>query len=150
MRIHRSTPFPATPNESSTRRTSASAAVHQCRDTVPGSNYALFGTYDRRLSGACAARHFSARRHRAAPRALFESADLIFVDGPKDGHTEARILANLDTLKLAPHVVIVFDDIRVMHMVDTWRRIARPKMDLSSFGHWSGTGLIDWNGEPGR
>ncbi|WP_164546837.1 MULTISPECIES: hypothetical protein [unclassified Variovorax] len=46
--------------------------------------------------------------------------------------------------------MIVFDDIRVMHMVDTWRRIARPKMDLSSFGHWSGTGLIDWNGEPGR
>lgn len=83
-------------------------------------------------------------------RALFESADLIFVDGPKDGHTEARILANLETLKLAPHVVIVFDDIRVMNMVDTWRRIARPKMDLSSFGHWSGTGLIDWNGEPGR
>ena len=79
-------------------------------------------------------------------RALFESADLIFVDGPKDGRTEADILVNLATLNLSPDVVIVFDDIRVINMIDIWRRIVRPKMDLSSFGHWSGTGLIDWNG----
>lgn len=79
-------------------------------------------------------------------RALFESADLIFVDGPKDGRTEADILANLATLNLSRDVVIVFDDIRVVNMIDIWRRIGQPKMDLTSFGHWSGTGLIDWNG----
>ena len=79
-------------------------------------------------------------------RALFESADLIFVDGPKDGRTEADILVNLSTLKLSRDVVIVFDDIRVINMIDIWRRIGQPKMDLTSFGHWSGTGLIDWNG----
>ncbi|QSI32029.1 methyltransferase [Variovorax sp. RKNM96] len=79
-------------------------------------------------------------------RALFESADLIFVDGPKDGRTEADILANLSTLNLSRDAVIVFDDIRVVNMIDIWRRIAQPKMDLTSFGHWSGTGLIDWNG----
>ncbi|MDQ0070282.1 putative O-methyltransferase YrrM [Variovorax boronicumulans] len=79
-------------------------------------------------------------------RALFESADLIFVDGPKDGWTEADILVNLSTLNLSRDVVIVFDDIRVVNMIDIWRRVAQPKMDLTSFGHWSGTGLIDWNG----
>jgi len=79
-------------------------------------------------------------------RALFESADLIFVDGPKDGRTEADILVNLSTLNLSRDVVVVFDDIRVVNMIDIWRRIAQPKMDLTSFGHWSGTGLIDWNG----
>ena len=79
-------------------------------------------------------------------RALFESADLIFVDGPKDGRTEADILVNLSTLNLSRDVVIVFDDIRVVNMIDIWRRIEQPKMDLTSFGHWSGTGLIDWNG----
>ena len=79
-------------------------------------------------------------------RALFESADLIFVDGPKDGITEAGILANLATLNLSRDVVVMFDDIRVMNMADVWRRIGRPKMDLTSFGHWSGTGLVDWNG----
>jgi predicted O-methyltransferase YrrM len=85
-----------------------------------------------------------------AHRALLEAADLIFIDGPKDGHTEARMLASLETLALSPGAVVVFDDIRVMHMVDTWRRVARPKMDLTSFGHWSGTGLIDWNGQSGE
>ncbi len=49
------------------------------------------------------------------------------------------------TLNLPAHALVVFDDIRVMNMVATWRRIARPKLDLTSFGHWSGTGLIDWN-----
>lgn len=78
-------------------------------------------------------------------RALFESADLIFVDGPKDGHTEARILSNLETLELSPDVVVVFDDIRVMNMINVWRKVKRPKLDMSSFGHWSGTGLVDWN-----
>ncbi|MDP9991748.1 putative O-methyltransferase YrrM [Variovorax boronicumulans] len=79
-------------------------------------------------------------------RALFESADLIFVDGPKDGRTEADILVNLSTLNLSRDAVVVFDDIRVVNMIDIWRRVAQPKMDLTSFGHWSGTGLIDWNG----
>ncbi len=84
----------------------------------------------------------------APHRALFESTDLIFIDGHKDGYTEAGVLANLATLDLAPHVVVVvLDDIRVMNMIDVWHRILRPKMDLTSFGHWSGTGLIDWNGE---
>jgi hypothetical protein len=82
----------------------------------------------------------------APHRALFEAAELIFVDGPKDGVTEANILANLSTLDLSREVVIVFDDIRVVNMIDIWRRIGRPKMDLTSFGHWSGTGLVDWNG----
>lgn len=81
--------------------------------------------------------------------ALFESAELIFVDGPKDGITEANILANLATLNLSREVVVVFDDIRVVNMIDIWRRIGRPKMDLTSFGHWSGTGLVDWNGTSG-
>ena len=80
-------------------------------------------------------------------RALFESADFIFVDGPKDGVTEARMLANLATLDLAEHTILFFDDICVMNMVDTWRRVSRPKFDITSLGHWSGSGLIDWNGQ---
>jgi hypothetical protein len=27
-------------------------------------------------------------------------------------------------------------------MVDLWRRIPYPKLDATSFGHWSGTGLV--------
>jgi hypothetical protein len=40
----------------------------------------------------------------------------------------------------------MFDDIRLWNMLRTWRTINRPKLDLTSFGHWSGTGLVDWTG----
>ena len=79
-------------------------------------------------------------------RALFEAADFIFIDGPKDGTTESRILANLATLTLRRDPIVFFDDIRVMNMVGVWRRVSRPKFDITSMGHWSGSGLIDWNG----
>lgn len=77
-------------------------------------------------------------------RDLFEKADLIFIDAAKDGHMEQRIIDNFSTLKFVNYPIMVFDDTKVWNMLDVWRRIARPKLDLSSFGHWSGTGIVDW------
>lgn len=71
-------------------------------------------------------------------------AELVFVDGPKDGSTEAAFLDLLGTIPFRRNPIIVFDDTRLMNMVFVWRSIQRPKMDLTSFGHWSGTGLVDW------
>jgi predicted O-methyltransferase YrrM len=71
-------------------------------------------------------------------------AELLFVDGPKDGSTEAVFLDLLATVPFRRNPIIVFDDIRLMNMVFIWRGIQRPKMDITSFGHWSGTGLVDW------
>jgi predicted O-methyltransferase YrrM len=79
-------------------------------------------------------------------RELFDAADFIFVDGPKDGVTEPKFLSALARLALPLNPVVMFDDIRVLNMVAIWRSLARPKLDLTSFGHWSGTGLVDWNG----
>ena len=31
-------------------------------------------------------------------------------------------------------------------MLRTWRGIERPKFDATSFGHFTGTGLVDWSG----
>jgi hypothetical protein len=42
----------------------------------------------------------------------------------------------------------MFDDIRLMNLLSIWRGIQRPKMDITSFGHWSGTGLVDWCPDP--
>ena len=78
--------------------------------------------------------------------AEFEAADFIFIDGPKDGVSEPKFLAALETLRLKRGVVVMFDDVRVLNMVALWRTIARPKLDVTSFGHWSGTGLVDWHG----
>jgi hypothetical protein len=32
----------------------------------------------------------------------------------------------------------------MMNMIGIWRGIRHPKLDLTSFGHWSGTGLVEW------
>jgi predicted O-methyltransferase YrrM len=75
----------------------------------------------------------------------FQGADFIFIDGPKDGVTEQKFIDALVSLRLPKKPLIMFDDIRVLNMIEIWRRLDHPKMDLTSFGHWSGTGLVDWN-----
>lgn len=77
-------------------------------------------------------------------RDAMADAELLFVDGPKDGFTEAAFLEQLATVPFRHSPIIVFDDIRLMNMLAIWRSIHHPKMDLTSFAHWSGTGLIDW------
>jgi len=77
-------------------------------------------------------------------KGLFEDAELIFVDGPKDGMFEPKFISLLGKLNIKKGTLLIFDDIRVLNMIVPWRRIDRPKLDLTSFGHWSGTGLVDW------
>jgi predicted O-methyltransferase YrrM len=70
------------------------------------------------------------------------AADLIFVDGPKDGHWEASFCqVVLGQLTDRPRLV-VFDDIKLMEMVQVWRDLPFTKLDATSFGHWSGTGFM--------
>ena len=40
--------------------------------------------------------------------------------------------------------IVMLDDIRLWRMLSFWQDIPRPKLDLTSFGHWSGTGLVDY------
>jgi hypothetical protein len=69
---------------------------------------------------------------------------LIFIDAAKDGVQEQRFLDNFGTIAFAKAPLVILDDIRVWNMLAIWRRVSRPKLDLTSFGHWSGTGIIDW------
>jgi predicted O-methyltransferase YrrM len=78
---------------------------------------------------------------------LFGNADLVFVDAPKDGTFEPAFIRNLAQIQTKKDLLVVFDDIRLLNMLLPWREISRPKLDLVSFGHWTGTGLVDWNGE---
>ncbi len=75
---------------------------------------------------------------------LLQTADLIFIDAAKDGALEDRILANLAAIGLADGTLLLFDDIRVWNMMAVWRALRMPKLDLTGFGHWSGTGLVEW------
>jgi predicted O-methyltransferase YrrM len=77
-----------------------------------------------------------------ANKGLLSSADLIFVDGPKDGRFEPIFLRRLIELPRRNSAFVVLDDIRVWNMLSVWESLALPKLDLTSFGHWSGTGLL--------
>ena len=76
---------------------------------------------------------------------LIRESEIIFVDGPKDGVFERKLIDNLIAMDLKQNPLIIFDDIRVWNMIKIWREIDHPKLDIISFGHWTGTGLVDWN-----
>lgn len=78
-------------------------------------------------------------------RSLLGSADLLFIDAAKDGVMERQFIKNLKAVGLKANTVVIFDDIRLWNMLDIWRSIDFPKLDLTSFGHWSGTGVVQWN-----
>jgi predicted O-methyltransferase YrrM len=75
-------------------------------------------------------------------------ADMIFVDAPKDGEFEAKFLAALFAVEPKAPQLVVLDDIRVLTMIRVWRDIPHDKFDLTSFGNWSGTGVVTRNGFP--
>jgi hypothetical protein len=75
---------------------------------------------------------------------LLASADLIFVDAAKDGRQEQVFLDLFEGTPFRGRPIVIFDDIRQWKMLRIWRDIRRPKLDVTSFGHWSGTGLVDF------
>ncbi len=77
-------------------------------------------------------------------RAVFQSADFIFVDAAKDGVMEQRFIENFRKLGLPKGPVVMFDDIREWKMLRIWNDITEPKLDITSFGHWTGSGWVDW------
>jgi hypothetical protein len=75
---------------------------------------------------------------------LISKADFIFADGPKDGRFEPAFAEHLDTIKFDRPPYVLFDDIRDRNMLRFWRELRKPKLDISSFGHWTGTGIVHW------
>lgn len=74
---------------------------------------------------------------------LFDEAEIIFLDAPKDGVFEYKILNLFQDLQTKDNRILIMDDIRFVNMIDLWRKIESPKLDITSFGHWSGTGIVD-------
>ena len=77
--------------------------------------------------------------------ALLSQADLIFLDGPKDGKFEPALASLMDTITFTKAPWVLFDDIRDLHMLRFWRELKKPKLDMTSFGSWTGTGLVYWD-----
>lgn len=75
---------------------------------------------------------------------MIRPASFIFIDAAKDGTSEQDFIDLLRPVRFETVPFVVFDDIRLWNMLAIWRRIAAPKLDLTSFGHWSGTGIVEW------
>lgn len=75
---------------------------------------------------------------------VFKKADFIFVDAAKDGVMEKLFCDFFDSIEFDKKPIVMFDDIRYIPMISIWRNIKHPKLDITSFGHWSGTGLVEW------
>jgi len=70
------------------------------------------------------------------------TADLVFVDGPKDGVFEPNVVPRIVSV-MKPGSVLVLDDIRFAGMRELWiHGIDRSRIDFGSLGHWSGTGIV--------
>lgn len=77
-------------------------------------------------------------------QSMLEECDCILVDAAKDGIGEQVFIDNFSIINFKKKPLFIFDDIRLWNMLKIWREIHRPKLDLTSFGHWSGTGLVQW------
>jgi len=77
-------------------------------------------------------------------RELMESVEFLFVDGPKDNVFEWRLMEHLRTVRFRKAPILVFDDTRLWSMPRFWRELPYPKLDVTSFGHSGGTGLLKW------
>ena len=73
---------------------------------------------------------------------ILDSADLIFLDARKDLYYH-NLGKQFSKLNKKENKLLIIDDIKHVSMIDYWRSISSPKIDLSSFGHWSGTGIVD-------
>jgi len=75
---------------------------------------------------------------------VFQEAELIFIDGPKDGIFEYKLVEYFKELNFDNNPIIFFDDINQIEMLNLWHDIEKPKFDITSLGQFTGTGLIDW------
>lgn len=75
---------------------------------------------------------------------LISNSDLILLDADKSGIFEDSLLTKISTISFETKYRLLFiDDIRYFSMYRIWKKIHNPKIDLTSFGHWSGSGLVD-------
>lgn len=75
---------------------------------------------------------------------VLKGADMIFIDAAKDRVMERKFVTNFRRVPFERKPLLVFDDIRVWNMLRIWQELPFPKLDVTSFGHWSGTGLVEW------
>ena len=74
---------------------------------------------------------------------ILNDADLIFMDAAKDDKFEYKMAVQFAKLDKKESKYLILDDIQFVTMIDFWRAISSPKIDVTCFGHYCGTGIVD-------
>ena len=72
---------------------------------------------------------------------LIRTADLVLVDGPKDGFFEYAVVPRL-LRDMKGEAILILDDIRFANMVELWKSQNKPRLDVGCFAHSSGAGVV--------
>ena len=78
--------------------------------------------------------------YQSQQEAIYE-ADIVIVDGPKDGIFEYQVIPRL-LLDMKQGSLLILDDIRFENMQQLWKSLAKPRIDIGCFAHSSGTGVV--------
>jgi hypothetical protein len=77
----------------------------------------------------------------ASQRDVLLEADMFYMDGPKNLRFEPAFIGQLRAERKKPGLMI-WDDTRLLKMIEMWRALDLPKLDMTSLGHWTGTGVL--------
>ncbi len=113
-------------------------------DTVLRDSDFASGTLEQRLGDLSDPRVFKANEE------IFGARNTIFMDaGKSPGVRFERCLTALLRERLQHPTLVVYDDIRLLTMVEFWRGLDLPKFDATSLAHWTGTGMVALHGWTG-
>jgi hypothetical protein len=70
-------------------------------------------------------------------------ADFILIQGPADGEFEAWAFEELGNVRFYKQPIVMLNDTRLWPMLRFCRNLRYPKLDMTSFGRWSGTLLVE-------
>jgi hypothetical protein len=70
-------------------------------------------------------------------------AEFVLISGPADGKFESGILEQLAGVPFKKPPIVMLNDTRRWEMLRFCRDISYPKVDMTSFGRWTGTLLVE-------
>lgn len=71
-------------------------------------------------------------------------AGLIILEGPHDGEWERRQVEMLRTsVDFSAAPILLIDGSRYYETIPLWRSLDLPKLDVTTFAHWSGTLMVE-------
>jgi len=72
-----------------------------------------------------------------------EEVEFVLVNGPGDGKFEQHVLQRVEDLQFEKAPIVMLNDTRKWEMLRYCREIRYPTLDMTSFGRWTGTMLVE-------